>query len=167
MKSLVVIIGISFLLVAFQRPRVDFSGLWRLDLKESAHLPPSYASLRSYSLKVREAQDSIHFVVLEVLRSGQEVTSKPTSRRLDGKETMIGDSLPGYTIWISARLANSGRSLLVHKRLVHRLGSVVKVSYHDEAWELRDKNMLKLSITDREEKGGATDSSTCLFRRIR
>ena len=144
--------------------RTDFSGIWRLDAKESLRLPAVYKNLRSYSISVRETRDSIRFVVLEVLHSGQEVRSKPASCALNGREGMVGDSLPGFTIWMSARWSHS--TLHVHKRLVHRLGGILKTNIHDEDWELQDKNTLLLSITDRDEQGGPKDSSKCVFRKV-
>src|SRR5258708_4053789 len=113
MKSILLLVLTSVMLLGLSRPRVDFSGEWRLDLKKSTHVPPSYATLRSYALRVRQMQDSIQFAVFEILRSGQEVTTKPTSCRLDGKERMIRDSLPGLNIWIAAKWTNSGKALLL------------------------------------------------------
>jgi hypothetical protein len=145
-------------------PRTDLTGIWRLDAKESLRLPVPYKNLKSYAISVRETRDSIRFVVLEVLHSGQEVRSKPASCALNGREGMVGDSLPGFTIWMSARWSHS--TLHVHKRLVHRLGGILKTNIHDEDWELQDKNTLLLSITDRDERGGSMDSSKCVFRKV-
>ena len=84
MKRIVWIVLIAPLFLQFQHSRGNFGGTWVLDLKKSANLPPSFASVESYVIDIKQSGDSLT-VVAEMKGNGQTVPFPPFVYVLDGK----------------------------------------------------------------------------------
>ena len=110
------ILLVAPLFLQFQHNRGNFAGLWELDLKKSANLPPSFTSVDSYVLDIRQSGDSLT-VIAEMKGNGQTVPFPPYVYVLDGKEAYRRDSLRGSERWSSARWAAGGRSVVMDTRV--------------------------------------------------
>jgi hypothetical protein len=163
MRPGVIIILLSLVLLGFGERRADFSGKWSLNLRKSKNLPSSFKNVKSYSMDVEQAGDSI--VVAVVFEGGgQRIQLPQTIYAFDGKERYREDTVRMSKRWISSGWTTTGQKLIVTSRVIQRQGGERRYKETD-IWELTNRNTLRVHVTQEFEGNDSTYSEQRLFHR--
>lgn len=168
MKRIVWIVLIAPLFLQFQHSRGNFGGTWVLDLKKSANLPPSFASVESYVIDIKQSGDSLT-VVAEMKGNGQTVPFPPFIYVLDGKETYRRDSLRGSERWSSARWIPGGSGVAMESRVSLKSAGrpAMEFTQHDD-WKLAGGgSTLDIAITQKMKGTDSVRTEHRVFRKQR
>ena len=166
MKRFWWILLITPLFLQFQHSRGNFGGTWVLDLKKSANLPPSFASVESYVIDIKQSGDSLT-VVAEMKGNGQTVPFPPFIYVMDGKETYRKDSIRMSERWMSANWGPEGKSVVMDTRaLIKQAGKpAVEFSQHDE-WKKVGDSTLDIAITQKTKGTDSVRTERRIYRKI-
>lgn len=168
MKRIAWIVLIAPLFLQFQHSRGNFGGRWELDLKKSSNLPPSFATVDSYVIDIRQSGDSLT-VLAEMKGSGQTVPFPPFIYVVDGKETYRRDSLRGSDRWSSARWTAGGSGVAMDSRVSLKAAGrpPMEFTQHDE-WKLgAGGSTLDISITQKMKGSDSVRTEHRVFRKQR
>ena len=155
---------LSVISLGFGERRADFSGKWSLNLHKSKNLPTSFKNVKSYSMDVDQAGDSI-VVAIVFEGAGQRIELPPTVYAFDGKERYREDTVRMSKRWIACSWTTTGQKLIVTSRVIQRQGGERRYRETD-IWELTNRNTLRVHVTQEFEANDSTFSEQRLFHRV-
>ena len=158
------IILLIVVLFGFGERHADFSGKWSMNLRKSKNLPPSFKNVKSYSMDVEQAGDSV-VVAIVFEGGGQRVELPPTIYAFDGKERYREDTVRLSQRWITSSWTTTGQKLIVTSRVIQRQGGERRYRQTD-IWELTNRNTLRVHVTQEFEGNDSTFSEQRLFHRL-
>jgi len=164
MKKGVMIILLIVVSFGFGERHADFSGKWSLNLRKSKNLPASFKNVKSYSMDVEQAGDSV-VVAIVFEGGGQRVELPPTIYAFDGKERYREDTVRLSQRWITSSWTTTGQKLIVTSRVIQRQGGERRYRQTD-IWELTNRNTLRVHVTQEFEGNDSTFSEQRLFHRL-
>ena len=163
MKRSLVLIGAIIVFCSFQSRRSDFSGTWKLDLRQSVNLPESFKGVEAYSMDVRQTSDSV-IVVISLSGGGQNVKFPQTVYAF---ETYREDTLRGSKRWIKCIWETTGKKMVVTNN-VRQKKDQAEVEYtQKDVWQLNDLNTVQISMTQSFATGDSTHSERRIFHRVK
>jgi hypothetical protein len=166
MMRVLVFLIIGAGLSAFQIHHADFSGRWRLDVKKSKDLPPSFKSVESYTMEITQSPDSMT-EQRQMKGAGQVVDFPPTVYKFDGSEVYREDTTRGSKRWIKSSWTTTGQKLIVTSNVVLHQRSGEQRFTQTDVWQFGKKNALLLLVTQKFEKNDSTHSEERVFYRMR
>lgn len=161
MKRIIVLVVMCAVFLGFQKPKTNFGGVWHLDLKKSQNLPPSFASVESFTMIVKQYADSI-MAVSQMACSGQNVTFPPSTYRFDGSEVFREDTVRGSKRWITTMWSKNGKKLTIVNRVGLRSNGKERKYTQTDVWQIKGKDILEIEMT----QNFADTDSTHIQRRV-
>lgn len=142
-----------------------FTGKWNLEIGRSVNLPASFAMVKSFTMDVAGAPDSL-VVTNHLSGSGQEVSFPPTIYRLDSSEVYREDTLRGSKRWIRASMLPNG-SLSVWNRVVQGRGPSPQRYHQTDIWRAQNRDTLVLLVERRYDERDSVSTEKRIFSRMR
>lgn len=165
MKRLAIFVGTIIVLTGFQSKRSDFSGAWKIDLKQSLNLPESFRHVDTYSMDVRQTADSM-FVAVGLSGSGQNVMFPQTAYAFDSSEIYREDTLRGSRRWSKCVWATTGKKMIVMTRVKQKKGQAGSEYTQKDVWQMNDRNTVQITITQSFIQGDSIRSERRIFHRV-
>ena len=166
MRRIIVFFVLSIGLAAFQFHHADFSGRWKLDLKKSKDLPPSFKSIESYTMEITQSPDSMT-ELRQMKGAGQVVDFPPTVYKFNGSEVFREDTTRGSKRWIKSSWTTTGQKLIITSKVELRQRTGEQRYTQTDVWQFGKKRALLLLMTQKFEKNDSTHSEERVFYRIR
>jgi hypothetical protein len=162
-----IVVMLSVVVIGFQHHHTDFSGNWRLDLKQSKDLPASFKSLESYTLHVNQTEDSMK-TVPEFTGMGQTVKLPPTMYAFDSTEIYREDTARGSKRWIRTAWTTNRQKLIVTNRVIQHLQNGKEMRYtQTDVWQYAKANRLLLLVTQKFEPNDSIHTERRVFVRTK
>ena len=164
MKALLVSLALGVFLANPNPEFPDFTGSWKLDLKESTNLPGSFKQVESYTMDIRQTRDSV-IVVIGLKGSGQDVKFPVTNYLLDSSEVFREDTLRHSKRWTRSAWASTGKQMIVTSKVQQGLGEKKMENDERDEWQIKDKNTFQISVSQKFVRGDSTRIEQRIFHR--
>ena len=162
-----IVLMLCVVAVGFQNHHTDFSGKWRLDMKQSKDLPASFKNLQSYTLHVDQAKDSMT-TIPEFTGMGQTMKLPSTIYKFDNTEVYREDTVRGSKRWRKASWTTNGQKLIVTSRVIQHLQNGIEQRYtQTDVWQSTNANRLLLLVTQKFEPNDSTRTERRVFVRMK
>jgi hypothetical protein len=165
MKRILLILLFSVSMLAMMQHRAEFGGIWKMDIVKSKNLPPSFKSVKSYSMNIQQNSDSMTMVVgFEGM--GQKVVLPPSVYVFDGKERYREDTARGSKRWTKSTWTTTGQKLILASRVIQSRAGRESRYTETDTWELTGSSTLRLHVDQKFEGKDSTNSEIRIFRRM-
>jgi hypothetical protein len=165
MKRILVIMFVSFSMLAMTQHRADFGGTWKMAIAKSKNLPPSFKNLKSYSMNIQQTPDSMT-VIVGFEGMGQKVVLPPSVYVFDGQERYREDTARGSKRWTKSTWTTTGLKLIMNSRVIQSRGGKETRYAETDTWELTNSSTLRLHVDQKFEGKDSTNSEIRIFRRM-
>ena len=155
--------GVSAL--AMMQHRAEFGGTWRMAIVKSKNLPPSFRSVKTYSMNIQQAPDSMT-VTVAFEGMGQQVVLPPSVYVFDGKERYREDTARGSKRWTKSTWTTTGQKLIMTSRVIQSRPGRESRYTETDTWELTGSSTLRLHVEQKFEGKDSTNSEIRVFRRM-
>ena len=164
--KIIAAVAAAVILAMFPPHVKDFSGHWRLDIKKSTNLPPSFKDVESYTMDVRQTPDSM-IVVVGLAGGGQNVKFPVTNYLFNGAEVFREDTLRMSKRWIKSSWSPDNSALIVTSRVEQGTGDKKKEYTQRDEWKMTGASSFEITIAQTFAHPDSTHNERRVFHKMK